>query len=141
MATIAFRAEQPLPMEHNPRKIFYRLFGQGDYAARAHGDPRRRRAACSTCVQAESTRFQAKLGAPDRERVDDYLESVREIERRVQNMSDQDLSALDMPDAPLGVPDDLRDAHEADVRPHGARVSGGSHARRYVHDGNGDQHA
>lgn len=100
---------QPLPMEYNPRTIFYRLFGPGDSA--------QQRMAILTHtgslldrVQAETARFQAKLGAPDRRLVGNYLESVREVERRVQNMIDQDLSALDIPNAPLGVPEDL-EAH------------------------------
>ena len=100
---------QPLPMEYNPRTLFYRLFGPGDTAEQrlsilSHNGSILDR------VQQESVRFQAKLGAPDRQRVDAYLESVREVERRVQNMLEQDLSALDIPSAPLGVPEDL-EAH------------------------------
>jgi hypothetical protein len=45
-----------------------------------------------------------QLGAADRVRLDDYLTSVREIERRVQIMSDKDYSAFDLPDAPAGMP-------------------------------------
>jgi len=97
---------KPLPMEYNPRTIFYRLFGPGDSPAQRMSILTHTGSVLDR-VQAESTRFQAKLGAPDRERVDSYLESVREVERRVQNMIDQDLSALDIPTAPLGVPDDL----------------------------------
>ena len=97
---------QPLPMEYNPRTVFYRLFGPGD-------TPAQRLAILShngsilDRVQQESARFQAKLGAADRTRVGGYLDSVREVERRVQNMIDQDLSALDIPSAPLGVPEDV----------------------------------
>jgi hypothetical protein len=97
---------KPLPMEYNPRTIFYRLFGPGDSPAQRMSILTHTGSVLDR-VQAESTRFQAKLGAPDRGRVDSYLESVREVERRVQNMIDQDLSALDIPTAPLGVPDDL----------------------------------
>jgi hypothetical protein len=100
---------QPLPMEYNPRTLFYRLFGPGD-------TPEQRLSILShngsilDRVQQESARFQAKLGSMDRQRVDGYLESVREVERRVQNMVDQDMSALDIPSAPLGVPEDI-EAH------------------------------
>jgi hypothetical protein len=97
---------KPLPMEYNPRTVFYRLFGPGDSAEQRLGILKQTGSILDR-VQQESVRFQAQLGAPDRQRVGNYLESVREIERRVQNMIDQDLSALDIPAAPLGVPDDL----------------------------------
>jgi hypothetical protein len=100
---------QPLPMEYNPRTLFYRLFGPGDTAEQRLSILSHNRSILDR-VQQESVRFQAKLGAPDRQRVDGYLESVREVERRVQNMIDQDLSALDIPSAPLGVPEDV-EAH------------------------------
>ena len=44
--------------------------------------------------------------------VDDYLYSVREIERRVQMSEEQDFGALDVPDAPIGVPNDI-DSHSS----------------------------
>jgi hypothetical protein len=58
----------------------------------------------------QANRLQADLGAGDRAVVNDYLDSVREIERRVQMASEQDTSALAIPDAPVGIPNDL-DAH------------------------------
>jgi hypothetical protein len=97
---------QPLPMEYNPRTVFYRLFGPGD-SAEQRMSILTHTGSILDRVQQESARFQAKLGGSDRTRVDGYLESVREVERRVQNMIDQDLSALDIPSAPLGVPEDL----------------------------------
>jgi len=97
---------KPLPMEYNPRTVFYRLFGPGDSPAQRMSILTHSGSILDR-VQQESMRFQAQLGAPDRQRVDHYLESVREVERRVQNMINQDLSALDIPTAPLGVPDDL----------------------------------
>jgi hypothetical protein len=100
-----------LPQEGNPRAVFYKLFGQGDTEAE-------RAAILSETgsildrVQAQARRLQASLGVPDRVVVSDYLDSVREIERRVQMASDQDTSALDIPDAPVGIPNDLN-AHMA----------------------------
>jgi hypothetical protein len=102
---------QPLPMEYNPRTVFYRLFGPGDSAAQRLAILGHTGSILDR-VQQETARFQAKLGAPDRQRVEGYLESVREVERRVQNMIDQDLSALDIPSAPLGVPEDLEEHME-----------------------------
>ena len=49
----------------------------------------------------------SSLGGADRAAVDDYLGSVREIERRVQMASTADTSALEIPDAPIGVPNDI----------------------------------
>jgi hypothetical protein len=97
---------KPLPMEYNPRTVFYRLFGPGDSPAQRMGILTHTGSILDR-VQQESARFEAKLGAADRQRLGGYLESVREVERRVQNMIDQDLSALDIPAAPLGVPEDL----------------------------------
>lgn len=100
---------KPLPMEYNPRTVFYRLFGPGDSPEQRLGILTHTGSILDR-VQQETARFQAKLGAADQRRVGNYLESVREVERRVQNMVDQDLSALDIPTAPLGVPEDL-EAH------------------------------
>src|SRR5690606_12853455 len=61
-------------------------------------------------VTEQAARLQAKLGPQDRAAVDVYLDSVREIERRVQMAMEQDMSSLEIPDAPVGVPNDL-DAH------------------------------
>jgi hypothetical protein len=97
---------KPLPMEYNPRTVFYRLFGPGDSPAQRLGILTHTGSILDR-VQQESARFEAKLGGADRQRLGGYLESVREVERRVQNMIDQDLSALDLPAAPLGVPEDL----------------------------------
>lgn len=97
---------RPLPMEYNPRTVFYRLFGPGDSPEQRLGILTHTGSILDR-VQQESARFQAKLGAADQQRVGNYLESVREVERRVQNMIEQDLSALDIPTAPLGVPEDL----------------------------------
>ena len=107
--TVAFRTpSQPLPMEFNPRKVFYKLFGQGDTAED------RARIMQETSSLLDSITGRAKtlkldLGPQDRVRVDDYLESVRELERRMDKMKEHDLSALDLPDAPVGVPADFEE--------------------------------
>jgi hypothetical protein len=111
-AQLAWRTPlQSLPQEVNPRNVFYRLFGQGD-------DEAERKAIMAETgsildrVTAQSVSLQAKLGGQDRAAVGVYLDSVREIERRVQMASQQDTSHLDIPEAPIGVPNDL-DAHFA----------------------------
>jgi len=106
-AQLAWRTPtQSLPQERNPRAVFYKLFGQGDT------DAERAAILVETSsildrVTEQASRLQASLGVSDRIVVGDYLDSVREIERRVQMASEQDTSALDIPDAPVGVPNDL----------------------------------
>jgi hypothetical protein len=103
-ATIAFRTPStPLPMEFNPRKLFQRLFGQGD-------TPEEREllaaqyASILDVVADKASALQKVVGPSDRQMLSDYLESVREIERRVQKMEANDLSHIALPDAPVGIP-------------------------------------
>ena len=103
-ATISFRTPStPLPMEFNPRKLFQRLFGQGD-------TPEEREALAAQyasildVVADKAADLQRRVGPADRARLDDYLESVREIERRVQKLEQNDLSHIELPDAPVGIP-------------------------------------
>lgn len=103
-STISFRSgTQPLPMEHNPRKLFYRLFGQGDTAEEREAIIDQTGSLLDLVADSAST-LQGELGAADRVRLDEYLESVREIERQVQMLGDQDFSKMNLPDAPAGVP-------------------------------------
>jgi hypothetical protein len=103
-ATISFRTPStPLPMEFNPRKLFQRLFGQGD-------TPEERELLAAQyssildVVADKAAALQKVVGATDRRMLADYLESVREIERRVQKMEANDLSHIALPDAPVGIP-------------------------------------
>jgi hypothetical protein len=106
-STVSFRTPtQPLPMEHNPRKVFYQLFGQGDT------DAERKQIIAETDsildhVKDKAQRLNQSLGPSDRAMLSDYLDSVREIERRVQKMSAPGQSNVALPDAPLGVPEDF----------------------------------
>src|SRR5688500_1187643 len=100
--TLSFRDSQsPLPMEHNPRKVFTQLFGEGD-------TPDERAAIASQTVSLldrirdRTGALRRDLGAGDRLVLDSYLETVREIERRVQLASSRDLSAVKVPEAPIG---------------------------------------
>jgi hypothetical protein len=106
-ARIAWRTPtQSLPQEGNPRAVFQKLFGQGDT------DQERAQILVETGsildrVQSQARRLQASLGVKDRNVVGDYLDSVREIERRVQMAEKQDESSLSIPDAPIGTPNDI----------------------------------
>ena len=55
-------------------------------------------------ISQESAGLKRRVGAEDRVMLDEYLETVREIERRVQKMEQSDLSKLDLPNAPAGIP-------------------------------------
>src|SRR5579859_2576081 len=97
---------QPLPQEGNPRAVFQKLFGQGDT------DQERAQILAETGsildrVQSQAQRLQASLGVKDRVVVSDYLDSVREIERRVQMAEKHNDPELVIPDAPVGTPNDI----------------------------------
>jgi hypothetical protein len=101
-STLSFRdAHSPLPMEYNPRKVFVQLFGEGD-------TPEERAAISNRTVSlldriTDRTRaLRRDLDAGDRAVLDTYLETVREIERRVELVSRRDLSSIDLPEAPIG---------------------------------------
>jgi hypothetical protein len=100
---------QSLPQESNPRAVFYRLFGQGDTDAERAAIVHETSSILDR-VTDQAHSLQTTLGASDRAAVNVYLDSVREIERRVQMSQEQDTSALEIPDAPIGVPNDI-DAH------------------------------
>ncbi|HEX4277005.1 MAG TPA: DUF1552 domain-containing protein [Bryobacteraceae bacterium] len=106
-ARLAWRTPtQSLPQESNPRAVFQKLFGQGDT------DQERSQILTETGsildrVQAQAQRLQASLGVKDRVVVSDYLDSVREIERRVQMAEKAHNSELVIPDAPVGTPNDI----------------------------------
>jgi Protein of unknown function (DUF1552) len=103
--TISFRTPTtPLPMETSPRKLFERLFGRGD-------SPEERKALIAQygsvldMVREDAAGLQKTLGQRDQAVLSDYLETVRELERRVQKTEAQDLSKLKLPQVPVGIPD------------------------------------
>ncbi len=98
--TISFRTPTtPLPMETNPRKLFIRLFGQGDNAAE-RTRLSKQYSSLLDMVGDEVKQLQRVVGPSDNAMLSDYLESIREIERRIQKMEARDLSHVDIPDAP-----------------------------------------
>jgi len=103
--TISFRTPTtPLPMETNPRNLFQRLFGRGD-TPEERAALIRQYGSILDMVAQDAADLQRELGPRDRAVLSDYLESVREIERRIQRTEQQDLSKLDLPEVPVGVPD------------------------------------
>src|SRR5262245_25035800 len=108
-ARVAWRTpKQSLPQESNPRSVFQKIFGQGD-TEKERADILVETGSILDRVKAQASRLNSSLGAGDRILVTDYLDSVREIERRVQMASKADNSALDIPDAPIGTPNDITD--------------------------------
>jgi uncharacterized protein DUF1552 len=94
----------PLPSEAHPRIVFERLFGEGGSSADRRA-AMKRRASLLDWVRDDISRLQSTLGADDRRRVDQYLGSIREVERRIQKAeSDTDGDRLPDLDRPVGVP-------------------------------------
>ena len=104
---ISFRTPgQALPMESNPRKVFASMFGQGDTTEE-------RKAILTTTnslldyVRESTASLTRTLDAADRARVNDYLDSVREVEVRVKKLQEGDELRGGLPDSPLGPPEDF----------------------------------
>jgi hypothetical protein len=98
--------QQPLPLEGNPRKIFYTMFGQGDnyedrIAILGHSG------SLLDYVKEATDSLNRKLDPSDRILVDNYLSSVRDVEVRIQKLEDGARGLENLPDAPLGPPDDF----------------------------------
>src|SRR5262245_29341270 len=94
----------PLPSEAHPRIVFDRLFGEGGSAA-ARRAALRSRASLLDSFMEDIARLKQRVGAPDRVRVDQYLASIREIERQIQRSETAagDGATTDF-DRPVGVP-------------------------------------
>lgn len=106
-STLSFANESsPLPMEHNPRKLYLQLFGEGDSAAERSAINSQETRLLD--MVADSTKsMQKQLGAGDRIILESYLDTVREIERRVEKAAQRDLTGIDVPGAPIGELDDF----------------------------------
>jgi hypothetical protein len=105
--SLSFRTPvQELPMESNPRKVFYTLFGQGD-STQERQQIVQTTGSLLDYVRDATASLNREIDAADRALVSDYLDSVREIERRVQKLRSAETSRIELPDAPLGAPDDF----------------------------------
>ena len=98
----------PLPMQNNPQVVFERLFGDGSTDAQRKAR-RAQSMSLLDSVMGEAATLQKKLPVSDRSRLDQYLDDVREIERRVQKAGQQLSDDLDIPAAPTGVPKDVEE--------------------------------
>jgi hypothetical protein len=97
---------EPLPMVRDPRLVFDQLFGVGA-TAEARAARRRRDRSILDWVTASVNRMNKQLGAADRARLGEYLEDVREVERRIQKVEafNSGGEPREQPGAPIGVPD------------------------------------
>jgi hypothetical protein len=94
----------PLPTEADPRVVFERLFGDGGTAERRRAELRKS-GSILDWITADMVRLQRELGAGDRARVDQYLDSVREVERRIQRAETQSGETLEIDlERPASVP-------------------------------------
>ena len=97
----------PLPYEVNPRVVFERLFGDGETTdAAERGRRLQQNRSILDFVLADAQRIASGLGTSDRRKMSDYLDSVREIERRIQQAEQQNAQAVPLPalDRPDGIP-------------------------------------
>jgi hypothetical protein len=97
---------QPLPMIRDPRLVFDQIFGVGATPAERK-DRRAEDRSILDWLGTSISRFKKDLGAADQARLNDYLDDVREIERRIQKVEAYNASGetRELPGAPLGVPD------------------------------------
>ena len=105
MNTISWRTPTtPLPMETNPRAAFERIFGEAGSAAERMERIHQQQSLLDS-ISEEAASLQRVLGPRDRVRMNDYLENIREIERRIQQIERRQGTQIVTGAAPLGVPD------------------------------------
>jgi hypothetical protein len=94
----------PLPMENNPQVVFEKLFGDGSTNDDRIALKEQNRSLLDS-VMGQVASLKKDLPAPDRNKLNDYLDDVREIERRIQTAQQHVSSELKLPEAPVGVPE------------------------------------
>ena len=97
----------PLPMDINPRVVFERMFGQAGSPAQRAARIRDERSMLDS-IAAEAQVLQRGLGTRDRQRLTEYLDNLREIERRIQRTERQNSTNVSL-DTPVGVPDSFEE--------------------------------
>lgn len=105
-------ASTPLPVTINPREVFERLFGEGDSLdAKGRMAQLKRQASILDFVAGDAKRLSDKMSTTDKKKLDEYMTSVRDIERRIQRIEKggADVAALPSYVRPSGVPDGFQD--------------------------------
>ena len=105
--TLSFRDDHtPLPMEYNPRKVFLQLFGEGE-TPQERVAMARQSASILDMILDRTKKLESELGSGDKAVLDSYLTNVREIERRAKLAGNSNLSAIKIPNAPIGELEDF----------------------------------
>jgi hypothetical protein len=105
MNTISWKnPTTPLPMEINPRVVFERMFGRPGTRAQRVERLQENRSILDS-VRADVADLEKRLGTKDRARLNDYLDNLREIEQRIQRSEKQATTSVNLPDAPIGIPE------------------------------------
>ena len=110
MNTVSWQSPTtPLPVENNPSVVFDRLFGEGGSPDERLDRMKRKRSLLDR-VNSDLARLQRSLGPSDRLRISEYLDAVREVERRIQMAEEQNSnSTLPVPNRPIGIPSQYDD--------------------------------
>jgi hypothetical protein len=109
MNTISWAGEtSPLPMEIDPRVAFERLFGRAGDAATRLARMRENRSILDSVAE-EAQALQRRVAPPDRVRLVEYLDTVREIERRIQRAEARNAADVTAVDAPIGIPESFEE--------------------------------
>jgi len=109
--TISWAApEQPLPMVRDPRVVFDQLFGVGA-TPQERADSLKADRSILDWINGQVAELKRQLGPGDRQRLNEYVENIREIERRIQRVEARNASGEQraMPEAPIGVPDSFEE--------------------------------
>jgi hypothetical protein len=107
--TISWRTPTaPLPMENNPQAVFEKLFGDGSSSADRASNRSEDRSILDA-VRGEVATLKRGIPAGDRSRLDEYLDNIREIERRIQKAEEKTNSDLTEPSAPVGIPESFEE--------------------------------
>jgi hypothetical protein len=94
----------PLPMENNPQVVFEKLFGDGGTNADRTARKRLSRSLLDSVME-QAASLQLDLPAADRTRLTEYLDDIREIERRIQKAEEHSSADLKLPEPPSGIPE------------------------------------
>lgn len=100
-----------LPVTVNPRDVFERLFGDGDVLDdKGRLAQLKRKASILDFVREDASRLSVRLGTNDRRKMDEYLEGIRDLERRIQKASERGvgMGSGELP-RPVGIPDSFAD--------------------------------
>jgi hypothetical protein len=107
--TISWRTPTlPLPMENSPQVVFERLFGDGSNSAQRLSRKTEDKSILDS-VTDKVARLQGRLDPSDRVRLTEYLDDIREIERRIQKATEQSKNDINVPEAPVGIPEAFED--------------------------------